>query len=187
MSSPYSHKSWPALRAAVLKRDGHRCRIRGKGCQKTATDCDHIVGWRDGGAWLDPENLQAACGPCNNRKGAVQKNREGWRRSDVEIVKVEGPPAGVNAWVESNKTPGDIAFIHNQLAGVVGSEDVADQLWLQVNYLVRRGDLVGGPCRVFISDRRKNDLPYHTRVIVTSDGERVKDGDKETATEPGRW
>jgi hypothetical protein len=55
----------PALRAAVLDRDHHRCRH----CGGTALHVDHR--WpRALGGTDDPMNLQALCAPCNRRKGS---------------------------------------------------------------------------------------------------------------------
>lgn len=54
-----------AVRIPVLERDGYRCQIRGRKCTVIATDVDHIVARKDGGALLDPNNMRAACVPCN--------------------------------------------------------------------------------------------------------------------------
>jgi 5-methylcytosine-specific restriction protein A len=56
---------WAAVRAFVLERDGHLCRVRGPRCTGTATTCDHIVPVIDGGALHDPANLRASCARCN--------------------------------------------------------------------------------------------------------------------------
>ena len=61
--------TWRKIRLAVLDRDGHICQIRGPKCLIDATDVDHIVPWRAGGAFFDPSNLRAACGPCNRGRG----------------------------------------------------------------------------------------------------------------------
>lgn len=55
-------------RAIVMRRDGHRCQIRGPRCIGEATDCDHI------GDRLDhrPENMRAACRPCHLERSAGQ-------------------------------------------------------------------------------------------------------------------
>jgi 5-methylcytosine-specific restriction endonuclease McrA len=64
---------WPTgLRARILQRDSHLCRIQGEGCTVVAAEVDHIVSPRDGGAWFDPSNLRAACAHCNHARGAVQ-------------------------------------------------------------------------------------------------------------------
>ena len=64
---PYNGE-WPRIRQEVLERDGHQCQIRGPKCQDEATDVDHIISWRLGGAGQDKANLRAACWPCNRGK-----------------------------------------------------------------------------------------------------------------------
>ena len=60
---------------AVLQRDGFRCRIRDTKCQEHATNVDHIIPPKDGGAFFDAANLRAACEWCNKSRGG----REGAR------------------------------------------------------------------------------------------------------------
>lgn len=55
---------WPVLRAMVLLRDEFTCAI----CGAYATQVDHILARIHGGS-DHPLNLQAACKPCNQRKG----------------------------------------------------------------------------------------------------------------------
>lgn len=55
-------------RQAVLARDGYVCQLKLDGCTITATHVDHIVPFADGGS-DDMTNLQAACAPCNLKKG----------------------------------------------------------------------------------------------------------------------
>jgi 5-methylcytosine-specific restriction endonuclease McrA len=52
-----------------MQRDGWQCQIRDDYCLGAATTIDHITAWFLGGG-DDPANLQAACEPCNTRKGA---------------------------------------------------------------------------------------------------------------------
>lgn len=55
------------IRAIVLQRDGHRCQLRLPGCTTIATTVDHI---RDRTTAGDgPDNLRAACAPCNMARG----------------------------------------------------------------------------------------------------------------------
>ena len=56
------------VRAAVLRRDNWECQIRGEGCIGTANTVDHIHPKAWGGR-ATPDNLRAACWPCNQRKG----------------------------------------------------------------------------------------------------------------------
>ena len=57
----------PAIRLQVVTRDNGRCRACGIG-DVDALQCDHIVPESKGGDHR-PDNLQALCGVCNNRKG----------------------------------------------------------------------------------------------------------------------
>jgi 5-methylcytosine-specific restriction endonuclease McrA len=57
--------AWPAIRRRVLVRDGYSCRW----CAGRATEADHVVALRDGGAALDLRNLVASCRACNARRG----------------------------------------------------------------------------------------------------------------------
>jgi 5-methylcytosine-specific restriction enzyme A len=57
------------IRPAVLARDGYRCQIRYSDvCVGAATDADHIERGDD----HRMENLQAACGPCHQRKSSQE-------------------------------------------------------------------------------------------------------------------
>jgi 5-methylcytosine-specific restriction endonuclease McrA len=71
--TPYAMPQWRRIRLYVLARDKYECQIRMPGCKGRATAADHIVPWLDGGAWLAPENLRAACGSCNSAR--ANKNR----------------------------------------------------------------------------------------------------------------
>ncbi len=63
-------KNWPSIRRKVLLRDGYRCRINGEGCQRHASEADHIVAGDDHSL----TNLQAACRRCHARKSAAEGN-----------------------------------------------------------------------------------------------------------------
>lgn len=63
-ATPYDAR-WRKVRVRILRRDGWLCQIRGPECLGEATEVDHIVPWRTGGAWYDEDNLRAACRPCN--------------------------------------------------------------------------------------------------------------------------
>ena len=66
---PYLNSFWHTkVRPAILARDGYRCRIQGQGCTGEATEVDHIVAPKNGGAVYDPTNLRAACKWCNSSK-----------------------------------------------------------------------------------------------------------------------
>ncbi len=70
--TPYDAR-WRKVRAGILARDGFVCRIGGAHCTRTATEVDHVVAIRDGGAVLDPANLRAACKACNVARANVQR------------------------------------------------------------------------------------------------------------------
>jgi 5-methylcytosine-specific restriction protein A len=62
-----STRSWRALRAQILLRDGYRCQI--PGCPRAASHVDHRIPLLFGGT-DDPSNLQALCSRHNLEKGA---------------------------------------------------------------------------------------------------------------------
>lgn len=57
------------MRAAVLMRDGGRCRW----CGALATDVDHKEPLAAGGAPFDLRNLVASCEGCNSRRGGMTR------------------------------------------------------------------------------------------------------------------
>jgi 5-methylcytosine-specific restriction endonuclease McrA len=72
----YESATWRKVQRRILKRDGWVCQIRLPGCLVTATQADHIVDVRAGGAWYDPANLRAPCGFCNrSREDQGRKGR----------------------------------------------------------------------------------------------------------------
>ena len=66
---------WPEIRARILDRDRHRCRLRYHGCTRHATEVDHIIRGDD----HRDTNLQAACTWCHRiksgREGAAARPR----------------------------------------------------------------------------------------------------------------
>ena len=64
---------WRSLRAAVLARDGYRCRE----CGETATDVHHVIRRADGGT-DDPANLVSLCRGCHAHHTAVEGGRSAW-------------------------------------------------------------------------------------------------------------
>lgn len=71
---------------------------------------DHVRAGSSGGAWSDPDNLVAACTPCNERKS----NRQGW------IVR---PPIRED-WT-------GLTEFYRALAGLAGSISATDRSWLR--------------------------------------------------------
>jgi 5-methylcytosine-specific restriction endonuclease McrA len=53
----------------VIERDGGVCQLSLPGCTFVATTADHVIP-RSLGGDSDPDNLRAACRPCNSRRGA---------------------------------------------------------------------------------------------------------------------
>lgn len=71
----YLSPEWRELRAYIVKRAGGICEC-GCGCPIHGwTYVDHIREIKDGGALLDPMNLQALRADCHNRKTAVERRR----------------------------------------------------------------------------------------------------------------
>jgi 5-methylcytosine-specific restriction endonuclease McrA len=56
--------AYQRVRRLVLERDGYTCHW----CRGPATTADHLVPLARGGASTE-ENLVAACGDCNSRRG----------------------------------------------------------------------------------------------------------------------
>ncbi|WP_168699359.1 HNH endonuclease [Gordonia paraffinivorans] len=64
-------KDWESnYRLPVLRRDSHRCQVRGPGCLTFATDVDHIRAGDDHSL----ENLQAICPVCHRKKSSREGN-----------------------------------------------------------------------------------------------------------------
>lgn len=64
----YSSPEWRTLMNGIIKARGRRC----EACGRTGTRIfgDHIVELKDGGAPLDPSNIQCLCGSCHTAKTA---------------------------------------------------------------------------------------------------------------------
>ena len=70
----YGSLRWKKLRVAVLRRDGYQCQIRGANCRGAANTVNHRLAVSEGGAFFDPENLEASCAACNFSGGAYLTN-----------------------------------------------------------------------------------------------------------------
>lgn len=67
-----STRRWRQIRAAVLARDGYRCRVQIEGvCTGRATCVHHVHGRAVTGD--DPRYLVASCDPCNQAMGDPTK------------------------------------------------------------------------------------------------------------------
>ena len=80
----YGTPAWKKTRQLILERDRHRCQIKGARCLGYATETDHIDAVIDGGDFWNPNNLRAACRPCNAGRGADHTNRH--RTLEAEYV-----------------------------------------------------------------------------------------------------
>lgn len=68
----YRSREWRALAADIKAKRGRFCERCGSGHRVIA---DHIHEMKDGGARLDPANIELLCQPCHNRKTAMAKAR----------------------------------------------------------------------------------------------------------------
>jgi 5-methylcytosine-specific restriction endonuclease McrA len=85
----YSTARWQKLRRLVLDRDGHICRIQRPRCRGIANTVHHILpSSQYPGLFWEPENLEAACGPCNYAGGSYTK-AENQRSSREQIAYLE--------------------------------------------------------------------------------------------------
>ena len=78
----YGSPRWKKLRLGILRRDNYQCQIRGPNCRGTANTVNHRLAVSEGGAFFDPENLEASCGACNFSGGAYLTNDR--RRAIIE-------------------------------------------------------------------------------------------------------
>jgi 5-methylcytosine-specific restriction enzyme A len=67
----YESKEWRALAAQMKRKAGYMCKC-GSGRRLIA---DHIVERKDGGADLDPGNIEILCGDCHAKKTADARKR----------------------------------------------------------------------------------------------------------------
>lgn len=122
MPKPQYAGPWRRVRQFVLERDGYRCQINGPKCTKVATEADHIVEVELGGSWFDPDNLRAACRPCNAGRSMATR-MEAWRQGP-HITLVYGPPgAGKTTYVRERAKPGDLVVDYDAIAEALGSPD----------------------------------------------------------------
>ena len=89
MTNPAYDSVWRRTRTQILDRDGHVCQIQLPGCKHTATEVDHIIRLSEGGHRLDPNNLRAACKPCNL---ARQRGRTAELANTIDRLANPKPP-----------------------------------------------------------------------------------------------
>lgn len=72
-----SSHAWRKLAPKILTRDLHHCRLQYPCCIRHATVVDHkIPAHARPDLALRPENLQAACKPCNDHKARTADKQE---------------------------------------------------------------------------------------------------------------
>ena len=76
-----STREWRKVRAAVLRRDGHRCQLGIAGICKVKADCVHHTHGR-AVTGDNPAYLVASCTPCNLHIGDPAKAKRGKQHAD---------------------------------------------------------------------------------------------------------
>jgi 5-methylcytosine-specific restriction protein A len=73
--------NWRAIRAAVLRRDGHQCTWvhDGQRCTQQAIDVDH----RDRQGGDHPANLRSLCTTHHSKKSAAEGNQVRWQHRET--------------------------------------------------------------------------------------------------------
>lgn len=75
----YQSPEWRALASAIKQMRGYRCEACGADHAETPWKlrADHITAIKDGGAPLDPLNVQCLCPSCDERKRVVEHRSRG--------------------------------------------------------------------------------------------------------------
>lgn len=92
-ASNAAHKRW---RTTVLTRDNWQCQLQYPGiCTGSATTADHKHAIKLGGNEYDPNNGQAACWSCHNRKSSAEGHQaQGHRTRNYRDGGLHPPPPG---------------------------------------------------------------------------------------------
>lgn len=123
----YLSPEWRSLVARLKRERGGRCERCGSTHRVAG---DHRVEISDGGATLDPANIELLCAACHNRKTAEARGaRAGrpatgpmahpdwFRKVHVPLTIVCGPPgAGKSTWVRERARPGDLVVSFDEIA-----------------------------------------------------------------------
>jgi 5-methylcytosine-specific restriction protein A len=75
----YQSREWKALIAATIRERGRccedpRCTTPNRAAGQRVYG-DHVIELQDGGALLDPSNIQLLCAPCHGRKTAAERDK----------------------------------------------------------------------------------------------------------------
>jgi 5-methylcytosine-specific restriction protein A len=75
----YQSREWKALIAAIIRERGRycedpRCTTPNRAAGQRVYG-DHVIELQDGGALLDPSNIQLLCAPCHGRKTAAERDK----------------------------------------------------------------------------------------------------------------
>lgn len=179
--TPYRSPQWSRVRLLVLERDGYQCRVRGPKCKRKATEADHIIPWRDGGAWFEPANLRASCDWCNTWRANRQKNQLGWKRSRTQIILVVGPiAAGKSSYVAEHAGPRDLVIDYDAISRSLGPtlerghggprHEMVMQVRNQLLRQVQRGDVPAETAWIVSSNPKAEELFPHHEVVVIDPG-----------------
>lgn len=79
----YGSTEWKAIRERIVGERGAKCENPGCG-RRGFVYLDHRVEIRDGGAPLDPANLQLLCSPCHGRKTAQARAERAYGASQAQ-------------------------------------------------------------------------------------------------------
>ena len=169
---------WQTVRKRILERDGHTCQIRAPKCTIHATHVDHIIPVTQGGPWWDPDNLRAACAPCNYSR--IDRTRsEQWRTADTHITLVVGPPyTDKRTTIQADAKPGDLVIDYDEIASALtidGSHNeqlsqVAQKARASIIRGLKAGDIKVGKAWILSSNPAAEQMfPYH-RVVVVDPG-----------------
>lgn len=89
----YWSRDWRAFRQRILNR---RATCEVPGCGKPAEQVDHILSRANGGAELDPANVQALCGPHHSSKTVQADGGFGRRATGEADLRARGCDAAGN-------------------------------------------------------------------------------------------
>ena len=79
--------NWSTIRHEILQRDHYTCQLQYVGCEGLATEADHINSPTN----HHPNNLQAACTHCHNKKTAQQANQARKAKYSKRLRREEHP------------------------------------------------------------------------------------------------